>query len=92
MIREQVPPAQRTGGGNAAMFLDPDTWGYGVGIRTGAGGPARYGWTGGLGTSWHNYPQHDLAAVVMTQCVPPPMDALNAFSATLEQHLGDGGC
>lgn len=90
MTTEQVPVAQRTGGGNAAVFLDPDTWGYGVSISS--DGAARYGWSGGLGTSWRTYPDHDAVAVVMTQCVPPPTQVMDAFWSTFEQHLGDGGC
>ncbi len=74
MTTEQVTPEQRTGGGNAGMFLDPDTWGYGVGIRTDRERPARYGWAGGLGTSWYTYPEHDTVAVAVTQCVPPPLE------------------
>ena len=92
MSTEQVPLAQRTGGGNAHMFLDPDTWGYGVGIRVGEERPSRYGWAGGLGTFWYSYPEHDIAAVVMTQCVPPPTYVIDTFWAELERHLGDGGC
>ena len=92
MSTEQVPLAQRTGGGNAHMFLDPDTWGYGVGIGVGGGRPSRYGWAGGLGTYWYSYPEHDIAAVIMTQCVPPPTDVMDTFWAALEGHLGDCGC
>ena len=87
MTTEQVPAEQRTGGGNAGMFLDPDGWGYGVGVRTQGRQPARYGWAGGLGTFWYSFPEHDVVAVAVTQCVPPPMPVLDAFFDGLDQHL-----
>lgn len=91
MTIEQVPPEQRTGGGNASMFLDPDTWGYGVALRSGDRAPARYGWAGGLGTFWYSYPEHDTVAVAATQCVPPPMSILDAFFDGLDERLTAGG-
>ncbi len=58
---------------NGAPGLTPDGaegWGFGVGVRlrrTGLG-PAvgAYGWTGGLGSSWSNDPNHDLVGIVLT--------------------------
>lgn len=88
MTSERVPVEQRTGGGNASMFLDPDSWGYGVCVRMEGRQPARYGWAGGLGTSWYSFPEHDIVAVAVTQCVPPPMPVLDAFFTGLDQHLG----
>jgi CubicO group peptidase (beta-lactamase class C family) len=45
-------------------------WGFGVGVqvrRTGLGPTVGgYGWTGGLGSSWSNDPNHDLVGVVLT--------------------------
>jgi CubicO group peptidase (beta-lactamase class C family) len=91
MTTEQVPAEQRSGGGNAFMFLAPDTWGYGVALRTDDRGPARDGWAGGLGTLWYSYPDHDTVAVAVTQCVPPPMGALNAFFDGLDERLAADG-
>jgi CubicO group peptidase (beta-lactamase class C family) len=87
MTSERVPAEQRTGGGNAGMFLDPDSWGYGVGVRTAHRQPARYGWAGGLGTFWYSFPEHDIVAVAATQCVPPPMPVLDAFFNGLDRQL-----
>ena len=87
MTSERVPAHQRTGGGNAGMVLDPDSWGFGVGVRTQDRQPARYGWAGGLGTFWYCFPEHDIVAVAVTQCVPPPMPVLDAFFNGLDQHL-----
>jgi CubicO group peptidase (beta-lactamase class C family) len=45
-------------------------WGFGVGVqvrRTGLGPTVgTYGWTGGLGSSWANDPNHDLVGIVLT--------------------------
>jgi CubicO group peptidase (beta-lactamase class C family) len=57
-------------------------WGYGVCVRVRAGGPAepvgRYGWDGGLGSSWANDPAADLTGILLTtqtwsSPVPPPV-------------------
>ncbi|MCU1453860.1 MAG: hypothetical protein JWN46_2006 [Acidimicrobiales bacterium] len=57
-------------------------WGYGVGVRVGAGGPTepvgRSGWDGGLGTSWANDPAADLTGILLTtqmwsSPLPPPV-------------------
>jgi CubicO group peptidase (beta-lactamase class C family) len=44
-------------------LLDGRGWGYGVSIFD----DGRYGWEGGLGTSWCNVPSQDLTVVVLTQ-------------------------
>ncbi|HST66507.1 MAG TPA: serine hydrolase, partial [Mycobacteriales bacterium] len=47
------------------------SWGFGVGVtlqRTGpAADPGRFGWDGGLGTSWYCDPREDLVGVLLTQ-------------------------
>ena len=34
--------------------------------------PRRYGWEGGLGTSWSSDPDEDLAGILMTQRLASP--------------------
>jgi len=45
-------------------------WGFGVGVhvrRTGLGPTVgAYGWTGGLGSSWANDPNHDVVGIILT--------------------------
>jgi CubicO group peptidase (beta-lactamase class C family) len=60
-------PAGRPGG------VTPDGsqgWGFGLGVqlrRTGLGPTVgAYGWTGGLGSSWANDPNHDVVGIVLT--------------------------
>jgi CubicO group peptidase (beta-lactamase class C family) len=63
-----------------SVFLTAGAWGYGVEIVP---AEARYGWGGGLGTTWYSYPDRDLAVVLLTQCLPPPEPLVNAFWSTL---------
>jgi CubicO group peptidase (beta-lactamase class C family) len=52
-------------------FLDGHGWGFGVAVMTHRAGIAdnvgKYGWTGGLGTSWANDPTEGLITILMTQ-------------------------
>jgi CubicO group peptidase (beta-lactamase class C family) len=74
---------QRAASAAAGVFLSNDaSWGYGVEVSA-----ARYGWGGGLGTTWYSYPAHDTAAVLLTQCLPPPEPLVNAFWTTLGEML-----
>jgi CubicO group peptidase (beta-lactamase class C family) len=52
-------------------FGGVDGWGYGVGVGLRRDdlwrSPGRYGWDGGLGTSWYTDPAEDLVAILLTQ-------------------------
>ncbi|TCN39859.1 CubicO group peptidase (beta-lactamase class C family) [Kribbella orskensis] len=78
MTTDQLTPAQHSGS-SAEIFLDGAGWGYGVQVS-----PTRYGWGGGLGTTWFNYPDRHTAAILLTQCLPPPEPLLNAFWSSLD--------
>lgn len=74
MTTPQLTPAQSA---MAARFLGPNRgWGFGVSVVTArddvASVPGRYGWDGGLGTSWTNDPAEDLVVVLMTQRLATP--------------------
>ena len=53
-------------------FFDSHGWGFGVSVITRrddiAAVPGRYGWDGGLGTSWYSDPREDMVIILMTQC------------------------
>ena len=53
-----------------------------------AGHRPRYGWAGGLGTLWWSWPDHDAAAVLLTQVTPPPGTVFEAFREATEAALG----
>jgi CubicO group peptidase (beta-lactamase class C family) len=73
---------------SAAPFLDGGGWGYGVGVAEPPGvRGSRYGWAGGLGTLWWSYPEHETAAVLLTQVLPPHAAAFAAFTTAVESAL-----
>ncbi|PVZ14221.1 serine hydrolase domain-containing protein [Actinomycetospora cinnamomea] len=85
MTADHLTPTQRAAPA-AAPFLDGGGWGHGMGVADTAAGP-RYGWAGGLGTLWYSWPDHDLAAVLVTQVLPPAGPVFAAFTRTVEDAL-----
>jgi CubicO group peptidase (beta-lactamase class C family) len=85
MTTDRLTPKQRAGP-SAATFLDSGGWGYGVGVVQSSAG-RRYGWGGGLGTLWYSWPEHDLAAVLVTQVLPPSVEMFNAFATAVQSSL-----
>jgi CubicO group peptidase (beta-lactamase class C family) len=80
MTTDQLRPEQRAMGRD---FLGDDR-GWGFGLATVAprdGAPARYGWDGGLGTSWSSSPGDGTIAILMTQRLPPAWEMLGDFWA-----------
>jgi CubicO group peptidase (beta-lactamase class C family) len=69
MTTNQLTPEQQAAGSG---FLGENRgWGFGVAIVTRrddvAAVPGRYGWDGGLGTSWCSDPTEELVGVLLTQ-------------------------
>jgi CubicO group peptidase (beta-lactamase class C family) len=62
MTRDRLTEEQRAG---ARLFLGGGGWGLGTGV----GPDGRYGWDGGLGTSWRNDPTRDLTGILLTQAM-----------------------
>ena len=85
MTTDQLTPEQRARP-SAATFLNSGGWGYGVGVVESSAGP-RYGWGGGLGTLWYSWPEHALAAVLITQVLPPAVEVFEAFTTEVESSL-----
>ncbi|MEY9877322.1 CubicO group peptidase (beta-lactamase class C family) [Streptacidiphilus sp. MAP12-33] len=80
---------------SARAFLSAGAgWGYGLEVFTTGVAPApsmrttRYGWGGGLGTTWYSFPDLDTAAVLLTQCLPPPEPLVTAFWSELTALIG----
>ena len=52
-------------------FWDSRGWGFGVSMITKRDGmtsvPGRFGWDGGLGTSWASDPKEEMVGILMTQ-------------------------
>lgn len=61
MTTNRITPDQIAGGG---FILRGRGWGLGMSVATDTG---RYGWEGGSGTVWCNYPDRDVIAVGLSQ-------------------------
>jgi CubicO group peptidase (beta-lactamase class C family) len=79
---------EQRSGPSAAIFLDGEGWGHGVQVRLDPALPRRYGWGGGLGTTWYNFPDHGVTAVLMTQHLPPLGEPILHFWKTVDDLLG----
>lgn len=71
MTTDQLTLGQKAASPSIPIFLDGRGWGLGVSIITRrddvASVPGRYGWEGGLGTSWGADPTEEMTAILMTQ-------------------------
>jgi CubicO group peptidase (beta-lactamase class C family) len=71
MTTDQLTPEQKAGSGLVSGYFDSHGWGFGVSMVTKrvdmAGPVGKFGWDGGLGTSWYSDPREDLVTILMTQ-------------------------
>jgi CubicO group peptidase (beta-lactamase class C family) len=91
MTTDQLTPAQKAG---AEDFLGANRgWGFGVSIVTRCDSiaevPGRYGWEGGLGTSWSSDPQENLVGILMTQVMGFPSGIYEDFWTSAYQAIND---
>ncbi|HET8840620.1 MAG TPA: serine hydrolase domain-containing protein, partial [Ktedonobacteraceae bacterium] len=72
MTTDQLTPEQKAVSGLFPGFFDSMGWGFGVSVITRrddiAAVPGRYGWDGGMGTSWYCDPREDMTIILMTPC------------------------
>ncbi len=71
MTTDQLTPEQKAVSGLVPGYFDSHGWGFGVSMVTRrddvAGPVGRFGWDGGLGTSWYSDPREDMVTILMTQ-------------------------
>ncbi len=71
MTTDQLTPEQKAASSFSPGYFDSHGWGFGVSVVTRrddvAAVPGRFGWDGGLGTSWSSDPGEDMVAILMTQ-------------------------
>jgi CubicO group peptidase (beta-lactamase class C family) len=71
MSTDQLTPEQKAVSGLVPGYFDSHGWGFGVSVVTRrddvAAVPGRFGWDGGLGTSWWSDPTEEMVAILMTQ-------------------------
>lgn len=72
MTTDQLTPEQKAVSGLFPGFFDSQGWGFGVSVVTKrddiAAVPGRYGWDGGMGTSWYCDPRENMITLLMTPC------------------------
>jgi CubicO group peptidase (beta-lactamase class C family) len=82
MTTDHLTLEQKAVSGLVPGFFDSHGWGFGLAVvtrrETPAGSVGRFGWDGGLGTSWYADPRENLLGILMTQRawtspVPPPV-------------------
>lgn len=96
MITDQLTPEQKAKSGLVPSYFDHHGWGFGVSIVTRrydvAAVPGRYGWDGGLGTSWYSDPKEDMITILMTQRAwtsPQPPEVCLEFWTSAYQAIDD---
>jgi CubicO group peptidase (beta-lactamase class C family) len=96
MTTDQLTPQQKAVSGLVPGHFDGQGWGFGVAVVTRrqdvAGSIGRFGWDGGLGTSWYADPHEDLIGILMTQRAwtsPNPPDVRSDFWTLAYQAIDD---
>jgi CubicO group peptidase (beta-lactamase class C family) len=96
MTTDQLTPEQKAVSGLVAGFFDNHGWGFGVSVVTKrddiAAVPGRYGWDGGLGTSWYSDPAEEMVIILMTQqswTSPSPANVCRDFWTLAYQAIDD---
>lgn len=96
MTTDQLTPEQKAVSGLVPGYFDSHGWGFGVSVVTRrddvAAVPGRYGWDGGLGTSWYSDPREDMVTILMTQRAwtsPGPPDVCLDFWTSAYQAIDD---
>jgi CubicO group peptidase (beta-lactamase class C family) len=94
MTTDQLTPAQKAVSAMVPGYFDSHGWGFGLSIVTrddGVAEPAgRFGWDGGLGTSWYSDPGEGMVGILMTQRAwtsPSPPDVCLDFWTSAYQTI-----
>ncbi len=96
MTTDQLTPEQKAVSGLVPGYFDSHGWGFGVSMVTRrddvAGTVGRFGWDGGLGTSWYSDPLEDMVGILMTQRAwtsPSPPGVCRDFWTSAYQAIDD---
>jgi CubicO group peptidase (beta-lactamase class C family) len=96
MTTDHLTPEQKAASGLISGYFDSHGWGFGVSVVTRredlTGSIGRFGWDGGLGTSWCSDPQEDMVGILLTQRAwtsPNPPDVCRDFWTLAYQAIDD---
>jgi CubicO group peptidase (beta-lactamase class C family) len=71
MTTDQISPGQKAVSGLGRDFFENQGWGFGLSIITRRfdtwASIGKFGWNGGLGTSWYSDPEEDMVTILLTQ-------------------------
>lgn len=71
MTTDHLTPAQKAGSSLVPGYFDSHGWGFGVSVVTRRDDlfatPGKFGWDGGLGTSWYSDPREEMVTILLTQ-------------------------
>jgi CubicO group peptidase (beta-lactamase class C family) len=96
MTTDQLTPEQKAVSGLVGDFFDNHGWGFGLSIVTRRDDlsytPGRFGWDGGLGTSWFDDPEEEMVGILLTQSAwssPVPPNICRDFWTLAYQAIDD---
>jgi CubicO group peptidase (beta-lactamase class C family) len=96
MTTDQLTPEQKAVSGLIPGSFDGFGWGFGVSVVTRRDDvfavPGRYGWDGGMGTSWYSDPKEEMVTILMTQqswTSPDPPNVCRDFWTLAYQAIDD---
>lgn len=96
MTTDQLTPEQKAASGLTPGYFTNHGWGFCLSLVTRrddiAAVPGRFGWDGGLGTSWYSDPVEDLVIILMTQqawASPQPPNICRDFWTLAYQAIDD---
>jgi CubicO group peptidase (beta-lactamase class C family) len=95
MATDQLTPAQKAVSGIVPGYFESHGWGFGLSMvtrREGLDSVGRFGWDGGLGTSWYVDPKEELVGILMTQRAwtsPSPPPVCRDFWTSVYQAIDD---
>jgi CubicO group peptidase (beta-lactamase class C family) len=96
MTTDHLTPEQKAVSGLLPGYFVSHGWGFGVSVVTRrtdlAGTVGRFGWDGGLGTSWYSDPGEELVGILMTQRAwtsPSPPAVCLDFWTSVYQAIDD---
>jgi CubicO group peptidase (beta-lactamase class C family) len=96
MTTDHLAPAQKAVSGLVPGYFDSHGWGFGLSVITRRddvpGSIGKFGWDGGMGTSWYSDPREDMVTILMTQRLwdsPKPPRVCLDFWTTAYQAIDD---
>lgn len=96
MTTDQLTPEQKAASGLVEGYFDNHGWGFGMSVVTRRVNPAepagKFGWDGGLGTSWYSDPQEEMVTILLTQRAwtsPAPLEVCLDFWTLAYQAIDD---